>query len=92
MTATTCFKQDAVDIGTISVDAVGFHKIDMAHPKCLSQFINCDQSGVAPAAFQAAQILLAQPRSCGHLLLGEGFLPPDTGEVSANKGAHVHPQ
>ncbi|TCM48346.1 hypothetical protein C8J36_11446 [Rhizobium sp. PP-F2F-G48] len=56
----------------------------------LRQFKQRDDRRISFAAFQIAQILLAESGARLHLFLGETFLAPDAGEVPSNKFTHIH--
>jgi len=71
--------------GSIRLD-----ELDRADAERLGEFVEGDDGRVAPALLQSAEILLAETRPLGHLLLGEAFLASDPGEVAAHQPAHVH--
>jgi hypothetical protein len=64
----------------------------VADAQGLGQFIQRNHGWVAPAAFQTAEILLAEARTRLDLFLRQALLPTQAGEVSANQFAHIHAQ
>ena len=49
-----------------------------------------DDRWIAPALFQSAQVLLAEPRTRFDLLLREALLATKTRKVSAHQPSHIH--
>jgi len=58
----------------------------------LSQFVQGDDGRVAPAAFEAAEVLLTEAGTHFDLFLGQALLPTQAGEVPADQFAHIHAQ
>ena len=62
----------------------------MAHAKRQGQLIYGDDGGVPAAAFEAADVLLAETANLRELFLGQAFPFPETLDVPADQLAHVH--
>ena len=56
----------------------------------LGELINSDDGGITLAAFEPAEILLAEPRHFLDLLLGQAALAPEACEILTHKLSHVH--
>ncbi len=54
------------------------------------QFIERDDGRVAPSSFEAAQILLTEPRAGLDLLLRQAFFPTQATKIPTYQQAHVH--
>jgi len=74
-------------VGTDRLD-----KLYMAHAQGLGELEQGHHGRIAPAAFQAGEVLLAVPGALFDLLLGQTGGAPDTGEVAAHQPAHIHKQ
>lgn len=62
----------------------------MADTERLGEFEHGHHGGIALAAFEPAQILLAEAGLGLDLLLGQAELAPDAREICAHNDAHVH--
>lgn len=62
----------------------------MADAERLGDLVEADDGGVALAAFEPAQVLLAEARPLLDLLLGEPLGLSQAGKVAADQPAHVH--
>lgn len=71
---------------------VGLHKFNVFHTQRLRQLVQSDHGRIAPPAFKATEILLAEARTFFHLLLRQALLPSQAGKVPANQFAHIHAQ
>jgi hypothetical protein len=58
--------------------------------KCDREFVHGHHSGIAVAAFKAAEVLLAETRNVRKLLLRQTFFPPDPLQVCPDQLAHIH--
>lgn len=62
----------------------------MLDPERLGQLVDADDGGVAPALFQAADVLLAEAGLLGELLLGQPLPLPELPYIPPDQLAHVH--
>ena len=69
---------------------VWLDKLDVADAQCAGEFQKRHDRWIAPAALQAAKVLLAKPRTFLDLLLGQALVLTDAGKVSAHQLAHIH--
>jgi hypothetical protein len=60
--------------------------------KCDRQFVHGHHSGIAVAAFKAAEVLLAETRNIRKLLLRQTLLQPYPPDVLTYQRAHIHAQ
>jgi hypothetical protein len=67
-------------------------QVQMAYAKCNGDFVKSDDRGVSMALFQTTNVLLAEPRNIGELLLRLPPFLPETPDVSPDQSAHVHAQ
>lgn len=88
----------AIKLVVIKVgDTVSFYsashwlqEIQITDTKCECQFVNSDDSGIAAADFKTANVLLAETRDIGQLLLSQTALLPDPLDIVSNQSAHIH--
>lgn len=71
---------------------VWLDQFDMADVKRLCQLKQGNHCWITPAAFETAEVLLAEAGTLFDLLLSQPFLPTQTGEIPANQLAHIHTQ
>jgi hypothetical protein len=71
---------------------VRLHQLDVLHSQRLRQLVQSDHGWIAPPAFEAAEILLAEARTFFHLLLRQALFPTQAGKVPADQFAHIHAQ
>ena len=62
----------------------------MADTQRLGEFEHSHHGGIALAAFEPAQILLAETGARFDFLLCQAFFPTEAGEIPANQLAHIH--
>ena len=62
----------------------------MADPQSTGEFINRYHGRVAPALFEAADVLLTEAGYVCQLFLRQAFLQPNPQDVPAHQLAHVH--
>ena len=66
------------------------HQFDVTDTQGASQLIEGHDRGIAAAAFQCAEILLAETGFFGELFLGQPGPSPDAFDVFPDQDAHVH--
>jgi hypothetical protein len=64
-----------------------FHR---AYAERLSEFVQGNDGGVALPALEPTDVLLAEPRNVGKLLLRQALIEPDPPDVSPHEPPHVH--
>ncbi|KSV77538.1 hypothetical protein N183_19420 [Sinorhizobium sp. Sb3] len=69
---------------------VGLNQFDVTDIEDLSQLVEGDHGRISPAAFQAADVLLAEAGARFDLFLSQALLPTQAGKVAADQFAHVH--
>ncbi len=62
----------------------------MRHAQSLREFKKRHNGWIALTAFQAANVLLAEPRAFLHLLLSEPLLSPNAFKIAPDQRSHVH--
>jgi hypothetical protein len=64
----------------------------MAYAKGNGDFVKSDDRGVSVALFQTTNVLLAEPRNIGELLLCQALFLSEPPHVSPDQPAHIHAQ
>jgi hypothetical protein len=62
----------------------------VADAKSLGDFVDGDHGRVSSAGLKRTDILLAQAREIGQILLAQALLEPDPPDVPADQRAHIH--
>lgn len=65
-------------------------QIDVADAECARELKQRHDRWIAPASFEAADILLSKAGDLGKALLGKPLRFPQLSEVSTDQLAHVH--
>lgn len=69
---------------------VRFYEIDMTDAKGSGHLEKCDQRWISTATLQATQVLLAQARSLGNLLLSQALCLAQPAKISSHEALHIH--
>lgn len=64
----------------------------MIYAKSDGQFIKRNNRGIPAALLEAANVLLAEARDFGELLLGQAPFLPKPPNVPSHQSAHIHAQ
>jgi hypothetical protein len=83
-------KKASGDRSSASFPLLWSEQIHMAYAKSHGEFVQSDNRGVAVTLLKTADVLLAEARNLGKLLLRQAPHLSDSPDIPTDQSAHVH--